>query len=452
MSRDASTRIDTLEKFEVWSLQLCSNLKKLYNYPALDPIRQHLGDKITAENFWMAREKIRAYLGEYTPVCINVNFPFEHFVHVSNDNPSMVAYTANAEHGRRDRQTRLSFGRYLKKTFPTATDEHIRSIVSDYSIKYGPIELKFAETEDEIEQVYLDGPISCMKHPASNFSSPFHPVRIYAGHGIRLAYLENSAGDIFARTLVWNNKHGTIYGDQDKMKAALNIIDIHEGSLNGAKMQLIYSDGQIICPYIDEGYVDESNGCLIIRESGEYDAQSTSGFIEAPSACCSHCGDNYSADDLAYSDYYDESYCNHCLDNYYTHAIYDTHGSETSVRSDCVIEVEGTWYVDNRRILEAHCTELSSTYYEDRWTTCDTVETHAKHIILAEDAVFLYNETYAHENEDTVELHDGRMALEDDPNIVETEDGIYALLTECNKTENDSYTLLPKGTQHEATA
>ena len=66
--------------------------------------------------------------------------------------------------------------------------------------------------------------------------------------------------------------------------------------------------------------------------------------------------------------------------------------------------------------------------------------------------MFLYDETYVHEDEDTVELHDGRMALEDDPNIVETEDSTYALLTECNKTENDSYALLPKGTQHEATA
>ena len=290
-----------------------------------------------------------------------------------------------------------------------------------------------------------------MKHPASNFSSPFHPVRIYAGHGIRLAYLENSARDIFARTLVWDNKHGTIYGDQDKMKAALNKVDIYAGSLNGAKMQLRYSNGQIICPYIDEGYVDKGDGCLIIHESGEYDAQSTSGFVEGPSPCCSHCGNNYSADDLSYSDYHDENYCDSCIDNYYTYAIYDAHGSETWVHYDDTIEVEGTWYVAKRRILAAHCTELSSTYYDDVWTTCDTVETHAGHTILAEDAVFLYNETYAHENEDTVELHDGRMALEDDPNIVETEDGIYALLTECNKTENDSYTLLPKGTQHEAT-
>jgi len=66
------------------------------------------------DDFWIAREHARILSEEYNPVRIEGDDPLR-FLHVSVDNPDMVAYTKDAEHGRADIQTRTTMPKYCEK-------------------------------------------------------------------------------------------------------------------------------------------------------------------------------------------------------------------------------------------------------------------------------------------------------------------------------------------------
>jgi hypothetical protein len=84
---------------------------------------------------WKARERQRLFITrEYPKVPWHgrIGTPGRriidnHFVHVSTHDPRMIAYTETADKGRRDIQTRVKPGKYLKRYFgDMLSDDQIR--------------------------------------------------------------------------------------------------------------------------------------------------------------------------------------------------------------------------------------------------------------------------------------------------------------------------------------
>lgn len=143
-----------------------------------------------------------------------------HFVHVSEKDPALLAFTADNDKGERDIQTQIKPGRYLKEFFgDQLTDKQVanyarwhatgtrpKSVWNDYA-------LKFAATPDEIAHVYRHGPSSCMDGTHFRYAST-HPTRAYGAGDLQVAYLEgkppphrrNKALTVVARALVWPEK------------------------------------------------------------------------------------------------------------------------------------------------------------------------------------------------------------------------------------------------------
>lgn len=85
--------------------------------------RSVMGMPVTDENVWLIREQCRMHRF-YTPIRITGDNALR-FLHVSREDPSKVAYTANDEKGRADIQTRTTLKKYTHK-FDLNTDEESR--------------------------------------------------------------------------------------------------------------------------------------------------------------------------------------------------------------------------------------------------------------------------------------------------------------------------------------
>src|SRR5690606_7560176 len=155
-----------------------------------------------------------------------------------------------------------------------------------------------AATPDDIENVYLKGPNSCMSHDLSEFSSPEHPTRVYGDSDLQVAYIVNSSGNISARVLVWPEKklYGRIYGDEDRMSDMLEEAGYERGDLDGARIRRIpIRDRQYVMPYLDEagqtfGEIRKDNGDIdtdFFEIGGRNAADRTDGlgFVTPVSLC-----------------------------------------------------------------------------------------------------------------------------------------------------------------------
>lgn len=254
-----------------------------------------------------------------------------HYCHVSNDDPTKIAFTPDAAHGRADRQMRMRPGRYLQRLRELGvelSDRSIKEWCARYAYDNETLELKLATTPDDIQRVYENGPHSCMAHSTSDYDGPCHPVRVYGAGDLAVAYIEHE-GEITARCLVWPAKKvsGRIYGDEGRLAplladagyASCYNTDAANGNFNGARLLRIEDKyDQFVCPYLDPPHsmVDDDGEFLIIRGiDGDYGARETNGLTEG-STChsCSDCGDR--VDDPCY-DEDGECYCGSCYDERY---------------------------------------------------------------------------------------------------------------------------------------
>lgn len=205
-----------------------------------------------------------------------------HFARMSLKFPGKVSFFADEAKAKAGVRTAIKPGRYLTRFYPELTPEQVR----EWASKADPGQtLCYADTADEIEHVYLNGPRSCMSKPLSAYSSSVHPVRAYESPDLKLAYIKD--GDrITARCLVWPEKkqHGRIYGDEIRMRLLLenegyDLADESPGNyddLEGARIARILDRGQFVVPYID-------GGCGL-RDRGDY--------LELTTSYASICGDN----------------------------------------------------------------------------------------------------------------------------------------------------------------
>lgn len=234
-------------------------------------------------NDWRHREEGRLNAGDYKklPFSFGVFKPNEHtefgrkyqnfkeglvlnylhFAHVSTNNPKLVAFTETEEKGRRDIQTAMKAGKYIKRFYPGTPDEVIAyfSAMMGVQADDGKQEslIKFAKTPKEIENVYLNGPKSCMSGPPNSYASSIHPVRAYAGPDLAIGYVENSHGKPMSRCVVWPDRkiHSRIYGDGGAwdalLRAQLQKAEYKYGDIVGARLTAIPDRDGYVCPHID---------------------------------------------------------------------------------------------------------------------------------------------------------------------------------------------------------
>lgn len=246
------------------------------------------------QDWWMVREEARIRLGVYPPASnvmqmVSTSFHLQaHFIHVSRDDPNMVAYTASMEDGLRDKQVRLSFGKLLRRFMLLATDAHIQAMEASHRSEMDPT-FKVATTIEDIERVYttMDGDSGCMRYGGSNWDLPdgLHPSHAYCYAGLGVAYTEVD-GVVKSRSVIYDNpenpkdkRYVRIYGDPC-LKRKLELAGYRLSHLDGAKLRAIslyerdpdeYRRDTHMVPYLDGpgGNQNDSHGCYGYRIKGE---------------------------------------------------------------------------------------------------------------------------------------------------------------------------------------
>lgn len=257
-----------------------------------------------------------------------------HFPHVAAGDTTKIAFTENEKKGRQDIQLRMKPGRYLKRFFGAIlSGDEIESWAQKWAA-LEQVEIKFAKTADEIEEVYCNGPHSCMAYSPEEFSSKCHPVRVYGDSDLQVAYMIRDER-ITARVLVWpeKKKYSVVYGDKGRLVPKLEELGYTSGCLEGARIRKISDGSSFVMPYIDELYsVSDCDGDWFSLGGG-ISADNTNGLSDYGRPC-DNCGDNYDDDDEGgYVDSRDESWCPSCYENTfycsYTHEqIADADGIE----------------------------------------------------------------------------------------------------------------------------
>lgn len=114
---------------------------------AIDKLVAHQGP-LTDKPVWMVREQCRMDSGEYTAITLHGDDPL-HFLHVSTDDSTMVAYTKNAEKGAADVQTRTTLQAYKDKfglsdsATPAAVPQSLAQDLADLQAKFDDLNMRY---------------------------------------------------------------------------------------------------------------------------------------------------------------------------------------------------------------------------------------------------------------------------------------------------------------------
>lgn len=177
----------------------------------------HRGEAVSPSlehNWWLVREWLRMMVGVYPePSEAMRTLAHKHLaqyaLHISKDDPNMVAFTASPDDGRNDRQVRMAFGKWLRKFCWFMTDAHIQNLEAQHRADLNN-ELELLPGSD-IRSTYLSchgaGLRSCMTHSSKELSlhASTHPVDAYNAPGFHLAVIRDTSGSITARCIVWHN-------------------------------------------------------------------------------------------------------------------------------------------------------------------------------------------------------------------------------------------------------
>lgn len=339
------------------------------------------------------------------PVWVNESFwtrhadrHADHFVHLSNQNPPLLAYTMDATKGCRDIQTPIKAGRYLAKYFSDVLTAKQIAYMAAWQAngskpqgEAGEAEVQFATTQEEIVGAYVKGPTSCMD--GDNFDEDDSPVRVYAAGDLAIAYLEGEPPNqpdntVIARCLVWPAKKvmGRVYptqgnferdgwrNDEEHMAAhyalesklkEMGYESVYEGgSFSGAKLLSIRVHGNYVMPYLDNDYgVDDDGYHFIMREEGEgeYTCQETGGYRggereDRYEYTCENCneGNNDGTSAVRTRSGLTDEWCEYCTSN---HAFYCT-GDEQ-------------YYSDNQASVCMNGETYSEAYANDHFYLSD---------------------------------------------------------------------------------
>lgn len=247
----------------------------------------------------------------------------DHYPHASMEKPGWIAFTKTAEDGAKDKQTLVRPGAYLNRFFEAAMADYgvrERRLVEDFMKMYGPIDIKFATTEQDVIRVY-NGLHTCMTGKC--WPMDIHPATTYLAGDLQVAYLGDlDAGKVSARCVVWPERklHSRVYGDIARLTQGLQRLDYKWGAPIGARIKRIqlkaprFVNGRNISQCFLVPYIDKKNqaggGHLSVKDAGDHlviceegdlgshhagQADGTSGLYvrredEVPTFTCDKCG------------------------------------------------------------------------------------------------------------------------------------------------------------------
>lgn len=447
--------------------EYCTRINAVYTSPYYEIKLQPR--RVADDGSWQERERGRLASGEYTATPWAALPWFArpetalHFAHVSTVDGAKIAYTEDAVKGQADRQTRIKPGKYLARFYADVlSTEDIARLSAEFSKTYEDNVLMFATTADDWERVYTDGPSSCMSKPASSYDSPCHPVRVYAGPDLQLAYLERN-GDVTARAIVWpeHKVYSRIYGDQVRLGDMLQDAGFSEGSLQGARIvRKPFQDGFVL-PYVD--YIDGAtdDGKHLILDGGDIACDQTNGLSGDTGRSCSCCNQFVSEDD-GRSDNNGEFYCDDCYSDNYSYCEYYEEDMPSDGFQEVIVRVrsygpvtqwwcedainnnaftcdnDGKLYADSMQVQMANGDTWSTVAFEEYGATCEATD----ECYSAEDCVQLEDGTTwskEHFEEHGVEIDGKLYDKADAPSPDEDEEDDSAdTATETTITETDS--------------
>jgi hypothetical protein len=308
---------------------------------------------------WRAREAERLASGHYAPLpapwhdLIAARNP-DHFAHVATSHKHKVAFTERATSGEAYKQKVITATLYAERHLQGLDASERGDFVAAMTGQTIPVLFAPLGDADALESLYREcnngrGTSSCMTESESRYSSPFHPVRIYAmGGDITLAWLRenedsddestysadlDSSGDIVARALVWPEKliYGRVYGDCDGSNALRNGLEAQgfkAGSFNGARLGRYEHHDSFVMPYLDgdDQSASEGRGDFLVIGGGTYNATNTNGLSDRSERyTCEHCGEGYNGEfegssvRVSSNQYSEEFWCDYCEENHSFH-------------------------------------------------------------------------------------------------------------------------------------
>lgn len=218
---------------------------------------------------WRYREQSRFDSGEYRTIPSTLEFPADHFAHLSitQTESDYVAYTPSEEYGARDRQVRLKFGKYLRKAFPDMPDtelqSHVIALRSKLALEQMPATLYFACDRATINDIFETRMCACDSSYTSCMHGKFadddiRPYHVYADSpDVAIAYVREH-GEIVSRTVVstrdktWIRTYA-LNGCSTKCGVLTDLLKAQgytRGTLEGNKLTYLGVD---CVPYIDHG-------------------------------------------------------------------------------------------------------------------------------------------------------------------------------------------------------
>lgn len=362
------------------------------------------------------RTNMRINEGTYYEVPQNFPRQYGTGVHLSTLDDKLLAFYPTKRNIIDDIPQRIKPGRYLKKYFPTMTDDEVRIMTAKV---LAGTELQLFDTGEDIIRLYMElhhsGVVaSCM----SKTKWKIHPLMVYDNSDVGLAVMFQG-GEPKARALFnKNNKqYPMIYGQWEKMKVLLDKNGFEHGDLDGAKIKRIpIGNGNgIVMPYIDghrkldrsennSTKVDVFEDHCVISKHGAYAAN------EYERAAIDVTGSRaiYDNDPGSDEDDEDDSYCDceHCGDNVHEDSTYWISYGDIRVCESCyeneVIELrqQGTRSTVSA-LNERNFIEINERYYEDiaaveywgyHWSDYHDEYVHEDHAVYVEDANDWYSE------------------------------------------------------------
>lgn len=226
--------------------------------------------------WWVQREHARIQVGLYETTAVTRSltdsFPWA-AVHVSKDDPQMVAYTPDAVMGEQDRQLKLALGKLILRLYPAATADQVREAVDLHKTEVDAT-VEFIEGPG-IADAYDAGPPSCMAGKSWNLEG-HRPADAYNAPGIRLAVIRDAGGVIRYRSLVYeasptDKRWIRCYPDDGSklLSSKLEKMGYQCGSLGGATLKTIQlSTGSYVVPYLDQNgkMADNTHTTVIVLD------------------------------------------------------------------------------------------------------------------------------------------------------------------------------------------
>jgi hypothetical protein len=261
---------------------------------------------------WQWRETCRFESGEYVPVprVLDLNYPAEHHLHLSvtKTESDFVAYTPSESYGIQDRQVRIKFGKYLRKTFPQLTDAEIQSAVtalrSKVELDATPAELRFTTERETINRIFETRMCACDSTYESCMFGKFdedriRPYHVYADSpDVSVAYVVER-GEIVARSVVSTKNKGWVrlYAVDgcstrcETLRFMLEAAGYSKGDLIGNRLTKL-DTSSVMLPYIDNHGMcvsELADYWEVVESGGDYKCDQTDGTASETGPKCDCC-------------------------------------------------------------------------------------------------------------------------------------------------------------------